>query len=94
MTAIADSAGGAGETVLVAGGQDWQQVVDAARSADPGERIVVNMGPQHPSTHGVLRLILEIEAKQSSKPGAESATCTPESRRTSNTGTGPRASPS
>lgn len=34
MTAIADSAGGAGETVLVAGGQDWQQVVDAARSAD------------------------------------------------------------
>lgn len=63
MTAIADSAGGAGETVLVAGGQDWQQVVDAARSADPGERIVVNMGPQHPSTHGVLRLILEIEGE-------------------------------
>ncbi len=25
------------------------------------ERIVVNMGPQHPSTHGVLRLILETE---------------------------------
>ena len=32
-------------------------------SADPGERIVVNMGPQHPSTHGVLRLILEIEGE-------------------------------
>ena len=29
----------------------------------PGERIVVNMGPQHPSTHGVLRLILEIEGE-------------------------------
>ena len=28
-----------------------------------GERIVVNMGPQHPSTHGVLRLILEIEGE-------------------------------
>ncbi|WP_407671115.1 NADH dehydrogenase (quinone) subunit D [Nocardia stercoris] len=27
------------------------------------ERIVVNMGPQHPSTHGVLRLILEIEGE-------------------------------
>ena len=37
--------------------------VDAARAADPGERIVVNMGPQHPSTHGVLRLILEIEGE-------------------------------
>lgn len=51
------------DTVLMAGGQDWQQVVEAARAADPSERIVVNMGPQHPSTHGVLRLILEIEGE-------------------------------
>ncbi|GLD37899.1 NADH dehydrogenase (quinone) subunit D [Mycobacterium kiyosense] len=51
------------ETLVVAGGQDWDKVVDAARNADPGERIVVNMGPQHPSTHGVLRLILEIEGE-------------------------------
>ena len=36
----------------------------AAREATvAGERIVVNMGPQHPSTHGVLRLILEIEGE-------------------------------
>ncbi len=36
----------------------------AARdSSVAGERIVVNMGPQHPSTHGVLRLILEIEGE-------------------------------
>src|SRR5690606_2138018 len=27
------------------------------------ERIVVNMGPVHPSTHGVLRLILDIEGE-------------------------------
>ena len=40
------------------------QVVTAARAAPhAGERIVVNMGPQHPSTHGVLRLILEIEGE-------------------------------
>jgi NADH-quinone oxidoreductase subunit D len=51
------------ETVLMAGGQDWEQIVQAARDADPGDRIVVNMGPQHPSTHGVLRLILEIEGE-------------------------------
>ncbi|HET7074400.1 MAG TPA: NADH dehydrogenase subunit D, partial [Mycobacterium sp.] len=53
----------AAETVLVAGGQDWEQIIDAARNSDPGERIVVNMGPQQPSTYGVLRLILEIEGE-------------------------------
>lgn len=55
-----------GEKVVVVGGADWDQVVAAARSgaaAQAGERIVVNMGPQHPSTHGVLRLILEIEGE-------------------------------
>ena len=32
--------------------------------ADEGDdRVVVNMGPQHPSTHGVLRLILELEGE-------------------------------
>jgi NADH-quinone oxidoreductase subunit D len=51
------------ETVIMAGGQDWDDVVKAAAAAQPGERIVVNMGPQHPSTHGVLRLILEIEGE-------------------------------
>jgi len=55
--------GGNQQSVLTVGGQDWDQIVEAARSADPGERIVVNMGPQHPSTHGVLRLILEIEGE-------------------------------
>ncbi len=50
-------------TVLNVGGQEWEQVVEAAKAADPGERIVVNMGPQHPSTHGVLRLILELEGE-------------------------------
>jgi NADH-quinone oxidoreductase subunit D len=57
--------GGTGK-VVVGGGQDWDQVVAAAREnaeSHVGERIVVNMGPQHPSTHGVLRLILEIEGE-------------------------------
>ena len=43
------------------GGGDWDSI-----TVDPdsdSERIVVNMGPQHPSTHGVLRLILEIEGE-------------------------------
>ncbi len=52
------------EREFTVGGRDWNDVVDAV--ADLGsaeERIVVNMGPQHPSTHGVLRLILEIEGE-------------------------------
>ncbi|WP_370616317.1 NADH-quinone oxidoreductase subunit D [Mumia sp. Pv 4-285] len=43
-------------------GQDWDTVVSGV-DPDVSERIVVNMGPQHPSTHGVLRLILEIEGE-------------------------------
>jgi NADH-quinone oxidoreductase subunit D len=33
--------------------------------ADPvtGERMIMNMGPAHPSTHGVLRLVLELEGE-------------------------------
>ena len=43
-------------------GQDWDEVVTGvAESHD--DKIVVNMGPQHPSTHGVLRLILELEGE-------------------------------
>ncbi len=51
------------DPVIVLGGQDWDEIVTAAREGMAGERIVVNMGPQHPSTHGVLRLILEIEGE-------------------------------
>lgn len=56
-TPVADPA----PAVTVAGG-DWQDVSEALHEAAQ-ERIVVNMGPQHPSTHGVLRLILEIEGE-------------------------------
>ena len=31
------------------------------------ETMTVNMGPQHPSTHGVLRLVLELEGETVSK---------------------------
>jgi len=57
--AAADAAEGHVYTVT---GQDWDSIV--SEQAERGdERIVVNMGPQHPSTHGVLRLILELEGE-------------------------------
>ena len=48
-----------GKVFTVSGG-DWDQV-----RGDEGveQRVVVNMGPQHPSTHGVLRLILELDGE-------------------------------
>ncbi len=48
-----------GPVYTVTGG-DWDSLVDDSRHDD---RIVINMGPQHPSTHGVLRLVLELEGE-------------------------------
>ncbi len=49
-----------GRVYTVSGG-DWDEVVAGARDGE--ERMVVNMGPQHPSTHGVLRLVLELDGE-------------------------------
>jgi len=44
-------------------GQDWDEVIADVRDLSGSEQVVVNMGPQHPSTHGVLRLILTLEGE-------------------------------
>ena len=44
-------------------GQDWDDVVAGAGERRGDERMIVNMGPQHPSTHGVLRLILTLDGE-------------------------------
>jgi len=35
----------------------------ADTTADADESMIINMGPQHPSTHGVLRLMLELDGE-------------------------------
>jgi NADH-quinone oxidoreductase subunit D len=50
-----------GKVFSVTGG-DWDSLVQEI-GATKEERVVVNMGPQHPSTHGVLRLVLELEGE-------------------------------
>src|SRR5712672_413694 len=43
-----------------------QHMLEDSQSVDGGQRtdtMTINMGPQHPSTHGVLRLILTIEGE-------------------------------
>jgi NADH-quinone oxidoreductase subunit D len=49
-----------GPVYTVTGG-DWETLL--AQDPISEERLVLNMGPQHPSTHGVLRLVLELEGE-------------------------------
>jgi NADH-quinone oxidoreductase subunit D len=42
--------------VVVTGGP-WPE------AEDEGETMIINMGPQHPSTHGVLRVMMELDAE-------------------------------
>ena len=47
---------------VVAEGGDWEDILDEITKIS-SERVVVNLGPVHPSTHGVLRLIVELDGE-------------------------------
>lgn len=59
-----------GTVYTAMGGGDWADI--ASEQAERGdETLVINMGPQHPSTHGVLRLMVECDGETvvSIRPG-------------------------
>lgn len=43
---------------------DFKLDIDELKVDEQGERMTLSVGPHHPSTHGVLRLILEIEGER------------------------------
>ncbi|MCI1641867.1 MAG: NADH-quinone oxidoreductase subunit D [Actinomyces sp.] len=47
---------------VLAQGGDWEDVLTEIQKIST-ERVVVNLGPVHPSTHGVLRLIVELDGE-------------------------------
>lgn len=51
---VRDTAGNAASRM-----EDYQRTTDDL----VGEKLVLNMGPSHPATHGVLRLILELDGE-------------------------------
>ena len=58
------------DQAYLATGSDWAKIIESQRErAD--EIIVINLGPQHPSTHGVMRLVLEMDGEtvMSCRPG-------------------------
>ena len=56
-------------------GGDWDEIAAEIAARDEQDRlehdrIVVNMGPVHPSTHGVLRLVLETDGEKVTVTGS------------------------
>jgi hypothetical protein len=64
----ARGAGGAAELLRELGATLRMSEAEAAALADQeagdDQTMIINMGPQHPSTHGVLRLMLELDGER------------------------------
>jgi NADH-quinone oxidoreductase subunit D len=61
-----DAQGRPQRTPLVVGGDGSAVALEAPPALEPdlaGEHMLINIGPQHPATHGVLRLVLELDGE-------------------------------
>ena len=57
-----DASGRAAQARLESGSADARADAEDLQDVQ-GERMVLNMGPSHPSTHGVLRIVLELDGE-------------------------------
>jgi len=61
-----DAQGRPQRTPVVVGDDGSAVALEAPPSVEPdlaGEHMLINIGPQHPATHGVLRLVLELDGE-------------------------------
>ncbi|MFV0533244.1 MAG: NADH-quinone oxidoreductase subunit D [Cumulibacter sp.] len=58
-----------GKVYTVTGG-DWDDLFDETGDPLEDEKLVINLGPQHPSTHGVLRIVCDLDGESVEKARA------------------------
>lgn len=62
-SSLGDAASGGGDTVQELTVEELRAKYGSGMAIESEENMLLSMGPQHPSTHGVLRLLLELDGE-------------------------------
>ena len=54
---------GKATNIISGNGREIRDVIQAAQSDFEGQPLVINVGPQHPATHGVLHLVITLNGE-------------------------------